>query len=48
MPDESERRHMGTHQTDLTYCHCSLEMISDNECSRTENSSFGPNITENI
>jgi len=33
---------------DLTYCHCSLEMISDNECSRTENSSFGPNITENI
>lgn len=35
-------------QGDLTYCHCSLEIISDNECSRTENSSFGPNITENI
>lgn len=35
-------------QRDLTYCHCSLEFISDNEYSRTEFFSFGPNITENI
>lgn len=35
-------------QGDLIYCHCSLEFISDNECSRTEFFSFGPNITENI